>query len=101
MTGLRIGIDLGGTKIELVALDDAGTVRWRERIATPQGDYPATLAALCALVARAEQALGSRATVGVGTPGSPSPRERRRTTTITAATSATARRRYRITFGFR
>lgn len=75
MTGLRIGIDLGGTKIELVALDDAGTVRWRERIATPQGDYPATLAALCALVARAEQALGSRATVGVGTPGSPSPRD--------------------------
>ena len=77
MAGVRIGIDLGGSKIELVALDDAGTVHWRERIATPQGDYSATLAALCALVARAEQVLGRRATVGVGTPGSPSPRDGR------------------------
>ena len=74
---MRIGIDLGGTKIELVALDAAGTVCWRERIATPQGDYPATLAALCALVERAECALGTQATVGIGTPGSLSPRDGR------------------------
>jgi fructokinase len=66
-----IGIDLGGTKIELLLLDAEGRERWRERVATPQGDYPATLAALAALVNRAERATGLLgATVGIGTPGS-------------------------------
>ena len=66
-----IGVDLGGTKIEALLLDGAGAERWRERIATPQGDYDATLAAIAGLVQRAERATGLVAPhVGVGTPGS-------------------------------
>ena len=66
-----IGIDLGGTKIEAVLLDAAGRSLWRERVATPQGDYRATLAAVAALVARAERETGcAAARIGVGTPGS-------------------------------
>ncbi|WP_297364152.1 ROK family protein [Thauera sp.] len=71
----RIGIDLGGTKIELAVLDHGGRVRWRRRIATPQGDYRATLQAIVALVQEAEVAIGSAASVGIGIPGSPSPRD--------------------------
>lgn len=74
---LRFGIDLGGTKIEIVALDADGGERLRRRVATPQGDYAATVDAICALVADAERALGARATVGIGTPGSPSRRDGR------------------------
>ncbi len=66
---IRIGIDLGGTKIEIIALDDAGVVRLRERVPTPRGDYVATLAAVSALVDEAERTLGARGTVGVGIPG--------------------------------
>jgi fructokinase len=66
---MRVGVDLGGTKIELLALDNAGREVWRKRIATPQGDYAATLAAVASLVHEAEAALGERATVGVGIPG--------------------------------
>ncbi len=66
---LRLGIDLGGTKIEIIALDDASVVRLRRRIPAPQGDYPATLAAVEALVGTAEAALAARGTVGVGIPG--------------------------------
>lgn len=69
---IRIGIDLGGTKIELVALADDGQVLWRQRIPTPQGDYAATLHAIADLVRQAENATGATATVGIGTPGSPS-----------------------------
>jgi fructokinase len=69
----RIGIDLGGTKIELIALDDAGQEILRRRIPTPQGDYPATLAAIAALVAWAEKALHAQARIGIGTPGAISP----------------------------
>ena len=69
---MRIGVDLGGTKIEAIALDDAGTERARTRIATPQTDYPATVAAIAAVVATLEGRLGVRARVGVGTPGAPS-----------------------------
>ncbi|MDR1708898.1 MAG: ROK family protein [Candidatus Accumulibacter sp.] len=68
----RIGIDLGGTKIEIVALDDAGGVRLRRRAATPQGDYAGTLDAIAALVEAAERELGERASVGVGIPGAES-----------------------------
>jgi len=68
--GSRIGVDLGGTKIEALALDRDGRERFRRRVATPQGDYDATLDAIAALVAEADAALGERATVGVGTPGS-------------------------------
>ena len=66
-----IGVDLGGTKIEAVVLDAQGASRWRERVATPAGNYRATLAAVAALVTRAETELGlQHCTVGVGTPGS-------------------------------
>jgi fructokinase len=66
-----IGVDLGGSKIEAIVLDEHGATRWRERVATPAGDYRATLAAVAALVARAEVQLGlAHCSVGVGTPGS-------------------------------
>lgn len=65
-----IGVDLGGTKIEAIVLEADGSSRWRERIATPAGDYRATLATIHALVSRAESDLGlSGSSVGVGTPG--------------------------------
>jgi len=70
---LRIGVDLGGTKIELAAFGASGEPRHRERIATPAGDYDATVEAVARLVERAEQALGERASVGVATPGAISP----------------------------
>ncbi|MBM3367193.1 MAG: ROK family protein [Betaproteobacteria bacterium] len=65
----RIGVDLGGTKIELLALDDAGGEAFRKRVPTPQGDYAATVATVASLVREAEATLGTTATVGVGTPG--------------------------------
>ncbi len=66
---VRLGIDLGGTKIECVALDDGGRELLRVRTETPQGDYAATLDAIARLVAGAEQRLGCRSSVGVATPG--------------------------------
>lgn len=66
---MRIGIDLGGTKIEAIALAEDGAVLDRRRVATPQGDYPATVAAVARLVADVETATGQRGSVGVGTPG--------------------------------
>lgn len=67
--GYRFGIDLGGTKIELAALDAAGSMRLRRRLATPAGDYEATVEAVGALVDDAERELGASGTVGVATPG--------------------------------
>src|SRR3569623_3454466 len=64
------GIDLGGSKIEIIALDGSGRECLRRRVPTPQGDYEATLAAVAALVDEAERELGARGSVGVGTPGS-------------------------------
>lgn len=75
--GTRIGVDLGGTKIEIVALAADGSERLRQRITTPQGDYPATVDAVVGLVESAEARLGTRARVGIGTPGSRSPRDGR------------------------
>ncbi len=86
---LRIGIDLGGTKIELIALGEGGEVLWRQRVATPQGDYPATVQAVADLVAAAESKVMSlracardgihadgagatAASVGIGIPGAES-----------------------------
>jgi len=70
---VRIGIDLGGTKIEAIALDSAGVELARQRVATPQGDYDATIEAVARLVRGLEQQLGRRGSVGVGIPGAISP----------------------------
>lgn len=69
---IRFGIDLGGTKIELVALDDTGRELYRQRLATPR-NYSGTLDAICSLVSTAENILGQQGTVGVGIPGVVSP----------------------------
>ena len=73
MENIRLGIDLGGTKIEIVALDRDGRERLRTRVATPTGDYGAILEAIGTLVENAERDLGMPGRslhVGVGTPGS-------------------------------
>ncbi|MGE0425498.1 MAG: ROK family protein [Reyranellaceae bacterium] len=70
---MRIGIDLGGTKIEGIVLDASGAERARLRIDTPQGAYEETIAAIRALVARLEAGVGQRCSVGVATPGAISP----------------------------
>ena len=70
---MRIGIDLGGTKIEAIAIDAAGEELARQRVATPAGDYTATVRAIAGLVADIESAVGPGASVGVGIPGSASP----------------------------
>ena len=69
---MRFGIDLGGTKIEIVALDREGAVRLRRRVATP-GTYGATIEAIAGLVREAERETGVRGSLGVGIPGSLSP----------------------------
>jgi fructokinase len=70
---VRIGIDLGGTKIEGIALDDLGQTRVRRRISAPRGDYGETLRAVTGLVAVIESELTTVATIGVGIPGTISP----------------------------
>ena len=67
---VRFGIDLGGTKTEIVALAPDGRELLRRRVVTPRDDYRATLDALARLVVEAERELGVRGTVGLGTPGS-------------------------------
>jgi fructokinase len=69
MTAFRIGIDLGGTKIEATALDQGGAMRLRRRISTPAGDYAGTIAAIAGLVAGIEREIGARGSVGIGIPG--------------------------------
>jgi len=69
----RIGIDLGGTKIEGIALDPTGQERARRRIPSPRGDYAGTVAAVAGLSAWLEDTAGSPASVGVGIPGTISP----------------------------
>ncbi len=66
---MRIGIDLGGTKIEGIALDTAGAVLVRRRVPTPRGDYRATVDAVAELVRAIESETGRSGTVGVGMPG--------------------------------
>ncbi|MBU1690750.1 MAG: ROK family protein [Gammaproteobacteria bacterium] len=66
---MKLGIDLGGTKIEIIALDDEGSELLRRRVPTPQGDYSGTLWAIADLVHQAEAALGQVGTIGIGTPG--------------------------------
>ncbi len=75
---IRVGVDLGGTKIEVAAFDREGVERFRHRAATPAGDYQATVRTIAALVATADSATQSlagrlQASVGVGIPGTISP----------------------------
>ena len=70
---LALGVDLGGTKIEIIGLDAAGNVRRRRRRPSPRGSYRGTLEAIQDLVLGAEAELGVRGTVGFGTPGAISP----------------------------
>ena len=66
---MRIGIDLGGTKIEGIVLSAGGDELLRRRVETPAGDYQATIASVGSLVRALEQDIGRRGTVGVGIPG--------------------------------
>jgi fructokinase len=66
---IRIGVDLGGTKIEAIALDETGRELARRRIASPSHDYAQTIDAVRGLVDALEGELGARGTVGIGTPG--------------------------------
>ncbi|VAW57962.1 Cryptic sugar kinase Mak [hydrothermal vent metagenome] len=70
---MKIGIDLGGTKIEGIALDAKGNELLRYRVATPVGDYHATLQSMAGLIEHIEAFTGESGTVGVGTPGAISP----------------------------
>ena len=70
---MRLGVDLGGTKIEIIALGEGGEERLRRRIDTPRQDYEGTLRAIVSLVEQAQAQLGRRGSVGVGTPGALSP----------------------------
>ena len=69
----RIGIDLGGTKIEVIALSASGSLLARRRVATPKGNYELTVRAIVDLVSAIEKELGASGTVGIGTPGAISP----------------------------
>ena len=66
---LRFGIDLGGTKIEIMALDEQGRELLRRRVATPQTGYRATVETVVNLVRQTEAELGAAGTIGIGTPG--------------------------------
>jgi fructokinase len=66
---MKLGIDLGGTKIEIIALDDNGSELLRRRVPTPGGNYPAILQTIAALLHDAESELGQQGSLGIGTPG--------------------------------
>ncbi|MFQ5973267.1 MAG: fructokinase [Alphaproteobacteria bacterium] len=70
---MRVGVDVGGTKIEAIALGDGGEEIFRERVDTPRNDYRGTVNAIGGLVKRIEARTGRRGTVGVGIPGTISP----------------------------
>jgi len=69
---VRLGVDLGGSKIEIVALANDNAELLRRRVPTPRGDYPGTLAAITGLVDAAERDLGQRGSLGIGIPGAES-----------------------------
>ena len=70
---VRIGIDLGGTKIEGIALSEAGEELFRQRIVTPQGDYQGTLQSIVDLIKQIEAGIDEQGSIGICTPGSLSP----------------------------
>ena len=74
---MRMGVDLGGTKIELAVFDDAGKEHLRRRTATPHTGYDDALEVLAHFILEAERSLGSRCSIGVGMPGGISPRSGR------------------------
>ncbi len=69
-----IGIDWGGTKMEVIALGRDGETRARHRVATPTSGYDDCIRAVLDLVAAAEQTAGEKGSIGIGIPGSPNPR---------------------------
>jgi len=69
----RIGVDLGGTKIEAAAINAGGDIAARRRIASPRDDYRATVSAVAGLVAAIEEDIAGRGSVGVAIPGAISP----------------------------
>jgi fructokinase len=73
VTEFRIGIDFGGSKIEIAAIGPDGAMRHRRRVATPLC-YKGALDAIIALVAQTEAALGTAASIGIGLPGRLEPR---------------------------
>ncbi len=73
MSKFRIGVDIGGTKIEAAALDRNGAFAVRRRIATPQNDYPAALDSIVGLVRSVETEIGEQSPAGFGIPGTISP----------------------------
>ncbi len=72
-TGVRLGVDMGGTKTEIVALADDGRELLRRRIPSPRGNYTATIDMVTGLVREAEAELGMQGSVGIAIPGSVSP----------------------------
>ncbi len=70
---MRIGVDLGGTKIEAIALDDEGNILQRRRVSTPRDDYDAIVNAIVSLVDGMEAELDAEGSVGLGIPGAVSP----------------------------
>jgi fructokinase len=75
-TEMRIGVDLGGTKIEAIALTQKGAILARQRRPTPSADYDAILGAIADLVFSLEAELGEKGTLGIAMPGSLSPKTR-------------------------
>lgn len=70
---MRIGIDLGGTKMEGIVLDDSGVEIARARVPTPRGDYAASLQAIAALIAQIDPEPAASTAIGIGIPGTVSP----------------------------
>jgi fructokinase len=66
---MRIGVDLGGTKIEAAALDESGVERLRRRVSTPTGDYRSTIHTIVSLIDDIDAEVGEAASIGIGTPG--------------------------------
>ncbi len=70
---MRIGVDVGGTKIEAAAMNDSGELIVRRRVATPAGDYDAAIQAIVALIEDIEAEIGQQGSLGLGIPGTVSP----------------------------
>jgi fructokinase len=74
MTGMRLGVDLGGTKIEILALETGGRALLRERVPTPRANYEDAVRAIVNLVLGTESKLGRKGSLGIAIPGAISPK---------------------------